>query len=682
MKNRKNHKQKSVEGMCRTCMTVNPAKPNRRHRKQIPIFSKFDGTLIANLITEYASVQIDENDTLPTVICAECFETIKLLVAFIKTTRNSDSKLRKLFKEEIVPVDSRMETESPVEKSPKIKSEPLEQLVNETGNDPVPEIDFEIELDNDTDSDWKGTDEETKRTVKREKLGLKSKPKPRKRIAKPLPKKQPIQNEESQTLNEEEKLLFTVIEVSSGSHICCGCLHIFNTFQELDVHRQTLHAKREGNPSRPCKKKIVCDGCQRKYDSQRSVNFHKDRVQLLKTVWECNKCKLRFKVAGKRREHLRIHPEDEPVALIARVKETTKQEFGWVCCATKCGESFTNEQDLIEHSQGAHWIDKQEADLENPDLPEQCQVCFRRFADKRKIINHQRRKYKRLNYQCALCGLKFTTPDGLNMHDAKEHGGGSVFMCKICDKTFTRESTMIKHVNTIHTDEKPHQCTVCGMTFRQKSGLKIHMSNHVEVPQYKCEVCLKMFKAKLHLRYHMRTHTGERPYKCRFCDHAFANHTNFRRHEMTHTGEKPHKCSYCEKSFILKRTMLEHETTHTGKPFTRDERIKCEICEQRFGKSSSLVLHMASAHPDMIDVQSSDEDSNQKPITIPNVPVTIRVVSPAVPPPVTAVLQPVQQQMPTIINTAAVGTSPATVAVYNVVPSSAPGSYGTYILKF
>lgn len=649
--------------VCRTCM-----KPHRkkRNRKVVSIFSELDGAFIANIIADCTAVEIKENDVLPSTICTDCFETVKLLAAFTTTVRDSDSRLRQMCKAE--PAEDDLKDLS-VTHFLEVKSEPAERIVNETGEE-VQADDFEPE--DDTDSEWDGSDEEEDRTVKRKRLGLKSKPKPRRRDGSPLPRtrkryarkprphKVPIQSKEDLQLNEEERELFTVIEVPSGCHVCCGCLKIFDSAGELEAHRKLTHVWKMESLMKPSSK-IVCDGCLHRYGSESSMQYHKKRVQLLKVVWECNKCKLRFKVAAKRREHLRLHPEDEPVALIARFKETTKQEFGWMCCALRCTESFATEQDLLTHAHAAHWIDRQKADLEAADKPEQCLVCYQRFADRRKIVTHQRRKYKRENFQCALCGLKFSTRSQLNSHEVKEHGS-KAFQCKICARNFTDKSSMKSHLKNMHTDEKPYQCTVCGMTFRQKGNLTIHMSNHVVDPQFKCEVCFKMFKAKLHLKYHMRTHTGEKPYKCRVCGHAFANHTNCRRHEMTHTGEKPHKCSYCEKSFSLKRMLIEHESTHTGEPV-----VKCKICNQRFGQQSELDSHMETIHTVCEDGDSySVENSEEQPIAQPQY---IQIVQ----------QEPAQRAPNVTAHTSSLTIQPATVAIYNVIPSTA-GKYG-YVLK-
>nr|XP_029730797.1 zinc finger protein 43 isoform X1 [Aedes albopictus] len=378
------------------------------------------------------------------------------------------------------------------------------------------------------------------------------------------PQKVPIQTENDLQLSAKEQELFTVIEIPPNSHICCGCLLHFESSEELETHRQMKHVRKNVTTMRPTSKH-TCEGCLRLFGTTRGMQYHKTRISMLKVVWECKKCKIMFKLPGKRREHAKLHTDGDPVALVVRVKATTKQALGWVCCGPICSQSFSTEEELIAHGRTSHWIDRKAADLEHADRPEQCQVCFQRFLDRKQIFAHQRRKYKIKKIKCTLCGQAVSSKTELKRHEVKVHNVDG-FKCEICGKSYPSASSLTSHIKLMHVKGAQHMCTICGKTFRQSGGLSIHMSCHVEVPQFKCEICLKMFKHKLHLRYHMRTHTGEKPYKCRYCDSAFANHTNWRRHEMTHTGDKPHNCSYCEKSFILRRSLLEHEASHTGGP--------------------------------------------------------------------------------------------------------------------
>ncbi|XP_062557898.1 zinc finger protein 883-like [Armigeres subalbatus] len=404
-----------------------------------------------------------------------------------------------------------------------------EELVNETCEIVVSDY---VMLKPDDDVDWNETVDEIE-------YAAKCKPK---RSMKPLLKKKPVQSEDE--LKRKERTLYTVIKIPPRSHVCCGCLQIFTCAEDLEVHRQTNHVWKKESLTKPSEK-VLCNGCLRKYDSTYGVNRHKKRVRALKKIWECKQCNLRLKVPGKRREHLKTHTDDDHVTVISQFKENIKQELA----------------EMIAHAHASHWIDKQQANLESGHLPEQCQVCYRRFSNKVRLTSHQRRVYRQKNMECPHCDEKFSSTVLLNRHELNEHGIGTV-QCEICEKTYSNKYTLSKHIEHMHTNDNIHQCNVCGLTFRQSGGLKKHMLNHIDDREYECKICSKTFKAKLNLQHHMRIHTGERPYKCRYCDHAFAHHTNCRRHEMTHTGEKPHKCSRCDKAFILKRMLVEHEKSH------------------------------------------------------------------------------------------------------------------------
>ncbi|XP_001650078.2 zinc finger and SCAN domain-containing protein 2 [Aedes aegypti] len=603
--------------VCRTCMNANR---DEFHQQLVPIYSKLDDAFIANIIMECTAIQIHENDGMPSYVCAGCVETLKLLVSFVKTARDCDRHLRKIFKPEStsggIPASDNttneavaMVNETDVFQFTEVKVEPIEGMVEEavetsfqeeSGDEP--ESDYDESQSSDGDSESESDDEPEE--VAPKKRGRKPRPKPANTDDKPLLNKRSIKRDENLEMNEHELDLYNVIQIQPGKHICCGCLFIFESPQELETHRSRVHIrKRESNPKPTTK--VPCDGCLRKYKSKRRINYHKERVRQLEIIWECNKCKNRFSEATRRRNHSRKHPYKRgPTTIVAPIKEAIQQELGWICCAQACGQSFPTEKEMVDHAHKAHQINKQEADLEDhEEKPVQCQVCYRRFTDKSGLINHQQRLYKLQKFQCALCGLQFNSGARLTEHELT-HQNDKPFKCDICDKKFTQKGNLKTHM-TIHSDEKPYQCTACGKSFRQKGGLKAHMSNHVENPQFKCEVCAKMFKAKLHLRYHMRIHNGEKKFPCRYCEKAFTDFTNRMRHEMSHTGIKPYKCSYCEKSFIRKRFLLEHESTHTG-----IKMYNCSVCRQSFGQKSSLKKHMQTNHPTFEPLDDGGEGSS------------------------------------------------------------------------
>ncbi|XP_058833566.1 zinc finger protein 624-like [Topomyia yanbarensis] len=615
--------------LCRTCMADDPT-------QLVPVYSKLDDAFIANIIMECTSLQIRENDGLPAHICCRCMETLKLLTAFIRTARDCDRQLRKLFEPETTPsleVDTIVTLDENINsvkcdadafQFAEVKIEPTEELLaeyldsepgeaNSSGSENATDDDDDDDdsdsgessngskSNNESDSEWNGSDEEFKmqepKTAKRR--GRKPKPKPLNTDDKPLLNKRRSKRNEDLTMNEYERELYSVIKVEKNKHTCCGCLLIFETAQGLESHRKKSHTRKRDSATTNPSDKVLCDGCMRKYKSKRRVNYHKERVRQLETIWECNKCKNRFSEATRRRSHSKKHPRRiSSVAVVAPIKEMIQRELGWICCAQACGRSFPLETELIAHAHKAHQINKQEAELEeNQDKPVQCQVCYRRFHDKNGLINHQQRLYRLHKYQCALCGLQFNSGGRLTEHELT-HKSEKPFKCQLCDKAFTQKGNLKTHM-TVHTNEKPYQCSVCGMAFRQKGGLKTHMSNHIEKPQFKCEVCSKMFKAKLHLRYHMRIHNGERPFPCRYCEKAFTDFTNRMRHEMSHTGIKPYKCSYCDKSFIRKRFLMEHESTHTGLKM-----YNCDVCHQSFGQKNSLKKHLSTVHPSFSGTQN------------------------------------------------------------------------------
>nr|XP_029719992.1 oocyte zinc finger protein XlCOF6 [Aedes albopictus] len=587
----------------------------------IPIFSKLEDAFIANIIVECTSVQILEDDGLPTSICRGCVDCLKGFIRFIRKARESDRKLRKMFKseggkrmaedDEGVDKDwtSAMElsvfTESIMEVKEEMDSDDG-KVADDDGNQS--ETAYEVEyLDDANDSDWKASEDEDEKPVKRGRRRKKVKDsndsdsdflvetrKPR-RGRKPgrKPKKVDEDDEDygsEDALDEKELAIFEVIDIKKGQMVCCSCLLIFDTSEELEVHREKHIKKRRVNMS----KTNICQICHRRYSTQYALKQHYKRMSEATKIYSCMKCPSRFINQKRRRTHAHNHPREKEVVpskvLVAPLPEVVHNEYGRICCAQACYQSFETEELLLAHAHTAHKVNKVEQSLdENKDKPIECLVCFKRFYDELSLQRHQQRNYKPLSHQCAVCGLKVRGGEALATHE-RSHRNEKPFECELCHKNFTSKGSLKAHM-MVHSGEKPFVCTTCGWSFRRKRNLQVHILSHSNNQPFQCEICQKTFKSKVHLQYHMRTHTGEKPYPCRYCDKAFADHTNRQRHEMSHTGIKPYKCSYCDKTFIRKRFQVDHESSHTGiKPY------RCDMCNRTFSHKTGLRRHLES-HP-------------------------------------------------------------------------------------
>ncbi|XP_062542480.1 uncharacterized protein LOC134210451 [Armigeres subalbatus] len=619
--------------ICRVCMENEETSGGH---DLIPIFSKLEDAFIANIIVECTSIQILEDDGLPTTICQVCVDVLKSFIGFIRKARESDRKLRKMFKSESsgrprvdeVEADGREQEEDknwnpPLELSvftemmevkEELDSEDEKVIEDESHRNDVDEATYDAEyLDDANDSDWKNpnSDTEDKKPVRRRGRRKKYKnsddsdseglttlaeiQKPR-RGRKPGRKASTRVDDDYEdytsdnVLDETELATYNVITIEQSQLVCCSCLLIFDSSEALDLHSEKHAKKRRVNMT----KTNICQVCHRRYSTPYALKQHYRRRKEASKIYECIKCPARFIDQKRRWQHAHNHPREKEIVpskvIVASIPAVIQEEYGKICCAQACYQSFETEELLLAHAHTAHKVNKVEQSLdENKDKPIECLVCYKRFYDELSLQRHQQRNYKPLSHQCSVCGLKVRGGEALATHE-RSHRNEKPFECELCHKYFSSKGSLKAHM-MVHSGEKPFVCTTCGWSFRRKRNLQVHILSHSDNQPFQCEICQKTFKSKVHLQYHMRTHTGEKPYPCRYCDKAFADHTNRQRHEMSHTGIKPYKCTYCDKTFIRKRFQVDHESSHTGiKPY------RCDMCNRSFSHKTGLRRHL-EAHP-------------------------------------------------------------------------------------
>ncbi|KAM3844264.1 uncharacterized protein M6D78_002279 isoform 3-T4 [Vipera latastei] len=203
--------------------------------------------------------------------------------------------------------------------------------------------------------------------------------------------------------------------------------------------------------------------------------------------------------------------------------------------------------------------------------------CEENFSFGGHIISHKEEK----PYECGTDVCKKRLP----IFSPQIPPGEKPYKCLSCEKTFAQRNRLIIHERT-HTGEKPYVCLVCGRRFSQRGYLKTHQRYHTGEKPYVCLVCGRKFSQSGHLKRHQRSHTGEKPYVCPVCGRRFRQSDYLKIHQQSHTGEKPHTCKECGKSFSCSNYFICHKRIHTGeKPY------KCRECGKGFNFSSCLAFH-------------------------------------------------------------------------------------------
>ena len=100
-----------------------------------------------------------------------------------------------------------------------------------------------------------------------------------------------------------------------------------------------------------------------------------------------------------------------------------------------------------------------------------------------------------------------------------------------------------------------------------------------------CNECNYMTQKKPHLVRHSRTHSGEQPFHCELCDRKFGQSSSLNHHLLTHK-QGGFECKECDYKATLKQDLVRHLLTHSGvRPH------KCDSCEFSTARKSSLIIH-------------------------------------------------------------------------------------------
>ena len=94
----------------------------------------------------------------------------------------------------------------------------------------------------------------------------------------------------------------------------------------------------------------------------------------------------------------------------------------------------------------------------------QCQICYMMFSDSTAINAHydtahaqssgggKRPEHPDARHECEVCGRKFTQKKNLKLHLSTFHGVGDAesFQCDVCSYVTKRKGDLKKHLSRVH----------------------------------------------------------------------------------------------------------------------------------------------------------------------------------------------------------------------------------------
>ena len=186
-----------------------------------------------------------------------------------------------------------------------------------------------------------------------------------------------------------------------------------------------------------------------------------------------------------------------------------------------------NSENSPDPSVDSGGIDKKEKQLLKQ--PEQCFDCGKTFAYRGNLDAHRRIHNGEKPFTCDLCGLTFAQAGNLAMH-IRVHTGERPFQCEICSKLFTTSSNLKAH-QKIHSETRDFKCNQCERAFKSASELMSHAGTHSGIKNHICKLCGKAFYKTSYLNVHFRTvHVGEKRHRCTECGKEFSNSSNLTCH--------------------------------------------------------------------------------------------------------------------------------------------------------
>ncbi|XP_012285162.1 zinc finger protein 260 [Orussus abietinus] len=334
--------------------------------------------------------------------------------------------------------------------------------------------------------------------------------------------------------------------------------------------------------------KFKCKICSKRYTTQKGLKKHS---LVHEKQHKCNVCFKMFYKLENMEKHKKIHASrphacqfchasfSKPQSLTRHLKSHNEKPSDGI-------ERVGNEDAKVEDTSKKDAKSEEDTDDEmagsnEPDefenAPElyKCEICSQYCSSlknlKRHALVHGDKKYS-----CTVCKKWFFRPDTLKKH-AEKHGHGLLDNLAEDNKLFD-------------SDDEPFGN---GAAARLPEGAKREESEEEGTGEYKCQHCDKVMATKKGLRRHVSMHKPKaEPVTCEVCKKVCASQARLVLHQKTHNKPKEkapreYLCHICSKVYPSNSSLTYHMRTHTGvKPHV------CKTCNSGFTTTTSLANHI------------------------------------------------------------------------------------------
>ncbi|CAK9807261.1 Zinc finger protein 845 [Anthophora plagiata] len=359
------------------------------------------------------------------------------------------------------------------------------------------------------------------------------------------------------------------------------------TYSEDEIDDNYYESSNDGQDS--MESKFKCKVCSKCYSTQRGLKKH-SLVHGKKH--KCNVCSKMFYKLENMENHKKIHASkplacqlchacfSKPQSLVRHLKSHTEKVNNMIkqinTDEQKDERDPKKEMKLEDDTDDDSSTLNEVYDFENAPELYKCEICSQYCSSlknlKRHTLVHGDKKYS-----CTVCKKWFFRPDTLKKH-AEKHGHG--LLDNLVDDNKFFDSDDDSFPNTAQT------------TLQENENVKKEESDEDGSGEYKCQHCDKIMATKKGLRRHVSMHKPKaEPVTCEICGKVCASQARLVLHQRTHKPKekipREYLCHICSKVYPSNSSLTYHMRTHTGiKPHV------CKTCNSGFTTTTSLANHI------------------------------------------------------------------------------------------